>query len=366
MKLDMLTADGRREFLEARRTGIGSSDIGAICGIDPWRDAIDVYFEKTRPVTDDEGNIHTLRGVLLEDIGAQIYTQLSGNKIRRHRQRAHPEHRWAQSNIDRQILANGDGKPTGALEVKAPGTGSFARYIDYGLPDHLTSQLQWQLFTTGYDWGEWAIVNLEHSAGPLLRFEMERNDKLIEQMVEVGEEFWELVERREMPSAMKWVGGDPKVEVPQHDTTRHKVTEDPDGMIAGLMEAQQLRKDGQELYDARGDLLKAWMEAEGITRLEHPELGKVNHTWREGRTQTSLKKVRAARPLDRDKVEAWLRERASVEAGNKAVTVTKAGKAAFMDSMVEGTLIELELDWSAFEYHNEPHRAFQAYPRGEK
>mgnify|MGYP003353102479 CR=1 FL=1 len=34
------------EQLEKRRLGIGGSDVAAICGLNPYKTALDVYFEK--------------------------------------------------------------------------------------------------------------------------------------------------------------------------------------------------------------------------------------------------------------------------------------------------------------------------------
>ena len=36
----------REEWLSARRTGIGGSDIAAILGLSPWRTPLDVYRDK--------------------------------------------------------------------------------------------------------------------------------------------------------------------------------------------------------------------------------------------------------------------------------------------------------------------------------
>lgn len=50
----------------ARAKGVGSSDIGAIMGFNPYRTAHDVWLEKTGRVEGFEGNAHTVRGEILE------------------------------------------------------------------------------------------------------------------------------------------------------------------------------------------------------------------------------------------------------------------------------------------------------------
>lgn len=50
-----------------RRKYIGSSDLAAIMGLDPYRDASDVWLDKTGQLEDrDDGDEHTRRGTLLE------------------------------------------------------------------------------------------------------------------------------------------------------------------------------------------------------------------------------------------------------------------------------------------------------------
>ena len=82
---------------------------------------------------------------------------------------------------------------------------------------------------------------------------------------------------------------------------------------------------------------------------------------REGRTQTALKKIRASRPLDRDKVRQFFISQGNVDAPD-GMTVTDAGT----EKIIDDTLESLELDFTTFEYHNQPHRHFQIYPRGDK
>ena len=40
----------REEWLKLRKNGIGGSDVGAVCGLNPYRSAMDVFIDKT---TDD-------------------------------------------------------------------------------------------------------------------------------------------------------------------------------------------------------------------------------------------------------------------------------------------------------------------------
>lgn len=46
----------RSEWLDYRKKGIGGSDAGAICGLNPYRTAIQVYLDKTSDGTEDIDN----------------------------------------------------------------------------------------------------------------------------------------------------------------------------------------------------------------------------------------------------------------------------------------------------------------------
>ena len=46
----LLDPASRLAFLEARQSVVGSSDIACVCGVDKWRDPLDIYLDKTRAV----------------------------------------------------------------------------------------------------------------------------------------------------------------------------------------------------------------------------------------------------------------------------------------------------------------------------
>lgn len=364
----LLDDTARREFLEARQGMIGSSDLPPLCNIDDFgTDAVDVYYEKARPIADADlkrRSIHLFRGVVLEEIGSQLFQAFRDQPVRRMQQRSHPDYSWAGCNVDRQILAT-NGRPTGALEVKAPNREKFGNVVEAGLSAGYVAQLQWQLFVTGYSWGTWAVVNLEHEAGPLFTVEIERNDAVIEQLLDRAKKFWPHVERRQVPDIRAWLD-QPAIEVPPHDQERHLLTS-PELVEAfrPLMKLYRARKQAGDAYDEEKERIQEALDELDMTKVEIPSIGKVNYLHKPGNVQTSLKKLRAARPLDWDKVRAFLVGQASVESANPNITITEAGKAAFLEGTIEEALKSFELDWSQFEYSTAAHRHFQPYPAKE-
>ena len=70
----------RQEWLEARRKGLGGSDIAAIMGISKWSTPRDSYLEKQGVAVDEDNNAKE-RGRILETAIAQWYAEKNGFEI---------------------------------------------------------------------------------------------------------------------------------------------------------------------------------------------------------------------------------------------------------------------------------------------
>jgi putative phage-type endonuclease len=306
----------RLEFLKSRMGGVGGSDVGALLGIDPYKNAHDVYLEKTRePTPDQANNIHMLRGIVLEDLAAELYSEETGRKLRRVKQRTHPDYPWAVVNVDRQILrSNGNG--TGAMEIKAPATGGFQRILDEGAQVQHTVQLMWAIFVLGYEWGEFVAINLEHGNGPVIHFPLDRNEALCENMLHASTEFWHNhVEARVPPTPDNWPYFQEPLEIPtlgQGDANIIKVGEDQDIDVAYvcLLDCQRDFKDAEQDYDdAKGVML----DLAGERRIKVTgDRGSVSVFWNKGRRTFSDKRLEVCGPLDPDKLGYFLMDRFGV------------------------------------------------------
>ncbi|MFR4400922.1 MAG: YqaJ viral recombinase family protein, partial [Peptococcus niger] len=56
----------QEEWLEQRKKGIGGSDAGAICGLNPWKSAVEVYLDKLGELPPVEDNERMRMGVTLK------------------------------------------------------------------------------------------------------------------------------------------------------------------------------------------------------------------------------------------------------------------------------------------------------------
>lgn len=108
------------EQLEARRAGIGGSDIAAVLGMSPWKTPLDVYNEKLGLVEppDLAANEAVHFGNVLEDVVADEFGRRTGLKPRRNNQHlVHKAHPFLMANIDRAITGQPFGMRCG-LECK--------------------------------------------------------------------------------------------------------------------------------------------------------------------------------------------------------------------------------------------------------
>lgn len=69
------------QFLLDRKTGIGGSDISAILGINPWKTALDVYFDKVSDEVFYEQNADMERGKKLEEYVLKEYSDRNAAEL---------------------------------------------------------------------------------------------------------------------------------------------------------------------------------------------------------------------------------------------------------------------------------------------
>ena len=89
-----LTGVSNEEWLRLRKSGIGGSDAGAICGVNPYSSAMKVFKDKTGGETEETDNEAVRTGHDLEDYVAGRFTEATGLKVRKsnfmYRSKEHP------------------------------------------------------------------------------------------------------------------------------------------------------------------------------------------------------------------------------------------------------------------------------------
>ena len=119
---------GHEEWLRLRKTGLGGSDAGAICGLNPYASPMSVYKDKTSDGVDGEDSESMRQGRDLEDYVARRFMEATGLKVRRsnqmYRSREHP---FMIADVDRLVT----GKDAG-LECKTASAYSSDKWKDGG------------------------------------------------------------------------------------------------------------------------------------------------------------------------------------------------------------------------------------------
>ncbi len=193
----------REEWLNIRKTGIGSSDAAAAVGLNPYKSQLELWMEKTGrdaelPQLDpDDDTSPAFWGTILEPIVASHYTNKTGNRVRRINavlQHADPEMSWMLANIDREVIGVEDVQ---ILECKTAGING-SRLWKEGVPEYVQLQVMHQLAVTGKQAADVAVLlggqNLEI-------YRIERDETMIAQLIELERQFWNYVETDTPPPA---------------------------------------------------------------------------------------------------------------------------------------------------------------------
>ncbi|KVZ18397.1 endonuclease [Burkholderia cepacia] len=191
----------REDWLAVRRTGIGGSDAAAAVGLNPYLSPLELWLDKTGradglPGPDpDDTSSPTYWGTLLEPIVAASYTKQTGNRVRRvNAVLRHPTIPFMLANLDREIVGVPDVQ---ILECKTAGEFG-ARLWREGVPEYVQIQVQHQLAVTGKSAAHVAVL----LCGQALEVHrIERDDALIERLVELEVRFWRFVKNDTPPPA---------------------------------------------------------------------------------------------------------------------------------------------------------------------
>lgn len=181
------------EQLEARKSGIGGSDVAPIMGLSPWKDANAVYLEKRGEIDEDDiGDKEFVHfGNVLEQVVADEYTRRHGEKLqRRNELLRHPKYDFLIANIDRKIV----GRPA-VFEAKTADKWSRGKWGEDGtdeIPDYYRVQVEHYFNVTGYDEGVLAVLI---GGNEFRHYPIQRNAELSEMLMEGCIKFWERVQK---------------------------------------------------------------------------------------------------------------------------------------------------------------------------
>lgn len=178
-----------------RAAGLGSSDVSAVAGENPFKNAHSVWLEKRGLVERQTPTDATWLGDQMEPIIARRYAQEMGVQIVPGPGTvAHPEYPWALATTDYE---HADGSRV--VECKWVGMRPMMHWtMDAdGAPIYVNLQQQWQMFVRGIARADTAVIF--GATAEFRVYEFRRDDAIICALRKICERFWGMVQRGEPP-----------------------------------------------------------------------------------------------------------------------------------------------------------------------
>ena len=171
------------EWLKLRKSGIGGSDAGAICGLNPYSSPMHVFVDKTSKDIQEKDSESIRIGHDLEQYVAERFTEATGLKVRRsnymYRSAEHP---FMIANVDRLVVGEDAG-----LECKTASAYNADKWADGNIPLHYAAQCYHYMAVTGKrTWYLAAVILGKEFTYRRLTWD----DDFISRMIEVEEYFW--------------------------------------------------------------------------------------------------------------------------------------------------------------------------------
>ena len=174
----------REGWLQLRKQGIGGSDAGAVCGLNPYSNKMKVFVDKTSDSTEVIDNEAVRIGNDLEQYVAERFMEATGLKVRRsnfmYRSKRHP---FMIADVDRLVTGEDAG-----LECKTASAYNADKWADRKIPLHYMMQCYHYMAVTGKR--SWYIACVILGRGFTYK-KLVWDDALIQQLIRIERDFWE-------------------------------------------------------------------------------------------------------------------------------------------------------------------------------
>lgn len=171
------------EWLKLRKTGIGGSDAGAICGLNPYSSAMQVFYDKTNDNVEELNSEAVRIGHDLEDYVAQRFMEATGLKVRRsHFMYRSIEYPFMIADVDRLVVGEDAG-----LECKTASAYNSKKWADGAIPLHYVMQCYHYMAVTGKRIWYIAAVILGQE---FVYHKLEWDDEIISHLICAEKDFW--------------------------------------------------------------------------------------------------------------------------------------------------------------------------------
>lgn len=174
----------KREWLKYRKSGIGGSDAGAVCGLNPYRTAMQVYQDKVSKEIEEVDNEAMRQGREFEDYVAKRFMEATGKKVRRANAMFYNEENpFMLADVDRMVVGENAG-----LECKTASPYMADKWKDGNIP--LSYQIQCYHYMAVCNADAWYIAVVIYGR-EFKYYKIERDEAVIADLIQIEKAFWE-------------------------------------------------------------------------------------------------------------------------------------------------------------------------------
>lgn len=174
----------KEAWLKYRKRGIGGSDAGAVCGLNPYRTAIQVYYDKITDEVEEIDNEAMRQGREFEDYVARRFTEATGKKVRRANTMFYDERNpFMLADVDRMVVGENAG-----LECKTASPYMADKWQDGKIP--MSYQIQCHHYMSVCNADAWYIAVLIYGR-EFKYYRIDRDEEMIADLIHIEQDFWE-------------------------------------------------------------------------------------------------------------------------------------------------------------------------------
>ncbi len=174
----------KKEWLKYRKSGIGGSDAGAVCGLNPYRTAMQVYQDKVSEEIEEVDNEAMRQGREFEDYVAKRFMEATGKKVRRANAMFYnEEYPFMLADVDRMVVGENAG-----LECKTASPYMADKWKDGNIP--LSYQIQCYHYMAVSNADAWYLAVVIYGR-EFKYYKIERDEAVITDLIQIEKAFWE-------------------------------------------------------------------------------------------------------------------------------------------------------------------------------
>ncbi len=173
----------RDEWLKLRKQGLGGSDAGAVCGVNPYSSPMKVFQDKTSETIEEQDSEAIRIGHDLEQYVAERFSEATGLKVRRSNVMYQSvENPFMLADVDRLIVGEDAG-----LECKTASAYNADKWKEGDIPMHYVMQCYHYMAVTGKRTWYIACVILGRE---FVYRKLTWDDGIIDGLIAVEKDFW--------------------------------------------------------------------------------------------------------------------------------------------------------------------------------